>query len=89
VKTLLLSKIVHILLALPSPSIKLIKEIQKMIYSFLWNDKPDQIKRLIAQQKPINGGLGITDLHSFDQALKLTWISKLESQEIFNFENSL
>ena len=79
VKTLLLSKIVHILLALPSPSIKLIKEIQKMIYSFLWNDKPDQIKRHIAQQKPINGGLGITDLHSFDQALKLTWISKLEN----------
>ena len=79
IKTLVLSKIVHILIALPSPSLALTKEIQQMFYSFLWNEKPDKIKRQIAVQKPIDGGVGITDIIKFDQSLKLTWIRRIQN----------
>ena len=76
IKTLIISKIVHILIALPTPSLKLLNEINKLLYTFLWNGKPDQIKRTIAKQKLINGGLGMIDIHLFDKALKLTWIKR-------------
>ena len=48
IKTLILSKIVHLLMALPTPSTKTINEINKMFYNFLWNGKPDPIKRSIS-----------------------------------------
>ena len=48
-----------------------------MFYSFVWNDHPDKIKRNISRQKVISGGLGMVDIRSFDQCLKLTWIRKL------------
>ena len=55
IKSLVLSKVVHLLISLPSPSIKTINEINKMIYKFLWNGGPDKIKRPIASQKIENG----------------------------------
>ena len=42
-KSLVLTKIVYILLSLPNPSRKYLKELEKMFFSFLWNGKPDPI----------------------------------------------
>ena len=77
IKSLVLSKIVHILTALPSPSKKLINELNKIFYIFLWNDKPDKIKRSVMKLKFKEGGLGMVDVELFDKSLKLTWIRKL------------
>ena len=77
IKTLILSKIVHLLIALPSPSNKIIKEINKMFYNFLWDGKPDKIKRSIAKQKIIQSGIDMINLELFDKALKLTWLRRL------------
>ena len=77
IKTLIISKIVHFLIALPSPSLKLLNEINKLLYTYLWNGKPDQIKRTSAKQSLSKGGLGMIDLQLFDKALKLTWIKRL------------
>ena len=76
IKSLVLSKIVHILTALPSPSKKLINELNKIFYSFLWNDKPDKIKRSVMKLKFKEGGLGMVDIELFDKSLKLTWVRK-------------
>ena len=76
IKTLVLSKIVHILTSLPSPSKKLLNEINKIFYNFLWSDKPDKIKRSVIKLKFREGGLGMVDIELFDKALKLTWIRK-------------
>ena len=77
IKTLVLSKIVHILTALPSPSKRLINQINKLFYNFLWGDKPDKIKRSVLKLKFLEGGLGMVDVELFDKALKLTWIRKI------------
>ena len=60
---------------------KLINQLNSIFYSFIWNGHPDKIKRNISKQKVINGGLGMTDIHAFDQSLKLTWIRKLFTNE--------
>ena len=77
IKTLALSKIVHILISLPSPSTALLNELNKIFFEFLWNGKPDPIKRSIAKLKLEKGGLGMIDIKIFDKALKMTWLRKL------------
>ena len=55
-KTLIVSKIVNILISLPTPSTKLLNEINDMFYKFLWDGKPDKMRRSLSKQKIINRG---------------------------------
>ena len=75
-KTLIISKIVHLLISLPTPSIKMTNEINSMFYRFLWDGKPDKMRRSLAKQKIIEGGIGMLDICLFDKSLKLTWIRR-------------
>ena len=77
IKSLLLSKLVHILVALPNPSRALIKTIERKLYNFLWNNKPDPVKRLKVIQRYEHDGLKMVDLASFIQSLKLSWLKRL------------
>ena len=52
-----------------------------MLYTFLWDGKPDKIKRSLAKQKMVNGGIGMIDLTLFDKALKLTWVRRLLKED--------
>ena len=77
IKSLLLSKLVHLFLVLPNPSLVYIKKIEKMFYSFLWNNKPDRIKRIKIIQKLEFDGLQMIDLTSFIHSLKMSWLKRL------------
>ena len=66
IKTVIVSKIVHLLIALPTPSPKVVNEINKMLYAFLWDGKPDKMRRTLAKQKMVNGGIGMLDVSLFD-----------------------
>ena len=57
IKSLALSKINHLILALPNPSKHIIKELQNMFYKYLWSCGPDKIKRNIIIQPICRGGL--------------------------------
>ena len=81
IKTLIISKIIHFLIALPSPSDKLLKQINSMFFSFIWNGQPDKIKRNVSALNVINGGLGMVDIRAFDQSLKLAWVRKLTNSQ--------
>ena len=48
-----------------------------MFYKFLWNEKPDQIKRTKIIQDYASDGLQMVDLTSFIQSLKLSWLKRL------------
>ena len=74
VKSLLLSKITHILLSLPSPSVIMFKNIEKMFLDFIWNNKPAKFSKSILEVEIKNGGLKLHNLKIFDQSLKLGWI---------------
>ena len=55
----------------------IIKQIDELVYSFLWNSKPPKIKKstIIAPIK--EGGLGMIDTHTIHQAAKISWIRRL------------
>ena len=57
IPSLMLAKIVHILIALPDPDMPEIKKLETLFYKFLWNKKPDKIKREIIVQNLEDGGL--------------------------------
>ena len=45
IKSLVLSKITHLLLNLPDPDDNFLKELNTLLFSFLWGGKTDKIKR--------------------------------------------
>ena len=57
IKSLALSKINQLILSLPKPSEKKVKEIQTLFYNYLWNRGPNKIKRSLVIQNYDNGGL--------------------------------
>ena len=77
IRSLIISKIVHILMSLPTPSKNTMLKINKLLYDFLWDGKPEKIKRNMAKQKLEKGGLNMIDIDLFDRSLKLTWIRRL------------
>ena len=59
-----------------SSCLKSLKEINDLIFKFIWDNKGDKIKRteMIADYQ--EGGLKILDIMEFNKALKITWILK-------------
>ena len=77
IKTLALSKLTYFLMNIPRPPDNVIHEINKICFQFLWDDKPSKIKKDVVIKDCREGGLGMTDIQSFDKALKLTWMRRL------------
>ena len=78
-KSLILTKLVHLWLLLPDSPDTFIEDLQKMIFRFVWNGKRDRTSRDTAVKDIADGGLGIPQIKSFMNALKLTWIRKLKT----------
>ena len=76
IKSLALSKFVHLFLALPNPPGELIKNLNKLFYSFLWNSGPDRIKRKVIVKDIAKGGLRMIQIDAFIMALKVTWLRR-------------
>ena len=72
---LIMSQIVYTATAVPVPT-KIIKDINKLVYKFLWNSRTEKVKRSTCQIPVTEGGLGVTDLHSKCQSLRLSWFQK-------------
>ena len=76
-KSLIISKITHILTTLPSENSIIIKEIEKLCFKFVWRGKPDLIKRRRSYNKIKEGGLNMINLEAFQSSLRLTWLRRL------------
>ena len=57
IKSLLISKITHMLLSLPSPSVLCIKELNETFSMFLWCRKPPKWRKEILEGEYHEGGL--------------------------------
>ena len=67
------SQIVNVLSALPTHHGAL-KEINTLLYDFLWNGKGDKIKRAEMINDYDKGGLKMIDIQSFNKSLKMKWV---------------
>ena len=77
-KSLILSKLTHLWLLLPNPPDIFFQSCQQACYRFVWNKKPDKINRKTAFKSIKNGGIGLPELKTFVQSLKLSWIRRAE-----------
>ena len=75
IKTLQASQLVYVLTPLPTCHVA-IKEINDLLYKFLWDGKGDKIKRTVVINDYQEGGIKMLDIKSFNSALKATWIPK-------------
>ena len=50
------------------------------MYEFLWDSKPDKVKRRTICAEYSNEGLRMTDIFNFEKALKLSWIREIVQQ---------
>ena len=80
-KSLILSKIIHLWILLPNPPDSLVDALQKTVFQFVWNRKQDRISRKVTVKTIANGGLGIPDIRHYINALKLSWIRKLKTSD--------
>ena len=81
IKTYLISKLIHIFTALPTPNITFIKKINRKLFNFLWDGKPDKINRTQICQLQHVGGLKMIDIDTFILSLKISWIKRLISSD--------
>ena len=75
IKTSILSKCIHLFSSLPrSDSFQ--NQLNKILFKFVWDGKPDKIKRATICHDYLEGGLKMLNLKKFEQALKVSWIKK-------------
>lgn len=76
-KTYILSKFIHLFTCLPDPPNETIIILEKLIFNFIWDGKPDKINRKQIAQHKCFGGLKMTNLINFIKSLKISWIRRL------------
>ena len=81
VKSLLLSKLIHLFTSLPNPSANCIKELEKLLFGFVWGNKNDKIKRTKLVQNYSKDGLNMVHLDSFIKSMKLSWLKRLSNSQ--------
>jgi hypothetical protein len=79
-KSLAFSKIIYQCGVLTLPP-NYVKYINDLAYNFVWNYKPDKIKRNTLIADYTNGGLRMLDVNSFLKAQKVMWVKRLISPE--------
>ena len=81
IKIFFISKLNHLFLVLPSPDSNFLKQLNNLLFKFIWNNGPDKVKRSIVTQDYRMGGLQMFDINKFQKGLKATWIRRLVKTE--------
>ena len=75
-KSLLMSKLTHMLLSLPSPNDDLVSELNALFADFLWANRPPKLRREILGDEIRDGGLKHHNIKLFETAMKLGWLKR-------------
>ena len=62
---------------LPDPSEHFIFELEKELYSFLWNGKQSKIKKSVVCKHYSEGGLRMLNIRTFLSSMKINWLKRL------------
>ena len=72
IKTLIISKLNHLFLSIPSPNSTQLKKFTDKIFSFIWDNKPDKVNRDTLTKPHCLGGLKMMNIENYVKGLKLT-----------------
>ena len=76
IKTFALPKLIYPFSVLPNPPKQVLDGLITTMFKFIWDDKPDKIKRKRLHQPYENGGLKLTDINFFLNAIKAGWVKR-------------
>jgi hypothetical protein len=76
IKSLGLSQLVFLFSVLPDPPIQFIKDLESIIFKFIWSGKPDKVKRLTLIGDYSVGGLRMCHIPSLLKGLKIAWVKR-------------
>lgn len=79
VKSLLLAKLNYFGQMLPNPSADYLKTLNDLIFKFVWDGKPDKIKRSQMIQDYDLGGVKLPHVLTHLNALKVSWVRRVEA----------
>ena len=72
-----LPKLIYPLTVSENPPEDFIKNIKTIIFKFIWDSKPDKIKRTVLTQDYKKGRLRLTNIDYFIEALKAGWLRRI------------
>lgn len=81
VKSILMSKLVHLFTTLPNLSPEELKRLERLLFNFIWAGKRDPIKRAKLIQDYSLGGLRMVDVSAFEKSMKLTLLKRLATSK--------
>ena len=77
IKTLVISKLTHLFMNMPDPSTRFLKELEEIIFTFLWGSKTHKVKKSTMCQPYEYGGYKMVDLYTFISTLKISWLRRI------------
>ena len=77
IKNYALPKLIYSLSSLPNSPPQRVKRIEKLMYEFIWDGKPEKNKRDIVTMGYKSWGLKMIGLVNFISALKICWIKRM------------
>ena len=81
VKSLFISKIIHILLSLPTPSELIFEKIETIFKKFLWKEKPPKFRNQLLEKQVSEGGLQYPNIRYIDATMKVSWFKRIYVSE--------
>ena len=81
VKSLMTPKLTDLFISLPNPQKEILREIDTLLFNYIWNSKVDRIARKYITRQYNEGGLRMINTQIFIKSLKLTWIRRLERSD--------
>ena len=79
-KSLIISKFIHIFLILPI-SESFVSKLNSEFFKFLWHNKPGKIKRTTVCSDTTIGGLKMVNIQCFIRSLKISWIRRIFGED--------
>ena len=77
IKSLGLSQLIFLFSVLPDPPAQFTKELESIVFKFIWSGKPDKVKRLTIIGDYAEGGLRMCHIPSLLNGLKIAWVKRL------------
>ena len=76
IKTFALPKLVFPFTVLPNPPDQLLDDISNSMFAFIWDNKPDKIKREQLYNSRETGGLNLPNIKIFLNSIKASWVKR-------------
>ena len=68
---------------IPNPSKQMFKEIDKLLFNFLWGNKSEKVRREDSKLPEKLGGLGMPDVEQYWLSFKFSWVRRLLTSESY------